>query len=438
MMLYERGSPTDDLTHDDLRTGLVTALDRLGSRRKVIALPPDITRLHSHAGELTRYAWEYYGDRLTDILPAIGTHSPMTGEQIAHMFGTVPSALFREHDWRHGVTTLGQVPADFVRSVSGGCVDYPWTAQVANLLAERRHDLILSIGQVVPHEVVGMANHNKNVLIGTGGAEAIHKSHFLGAAYGMERMMGRADTPVRRVLNYATDHFLSDLPILWVLTVVGRDPAGAGGLRVRGLFIGEGYTCFEQAAALALQVNFQMVDEPLQKVVVYLDPSEYKSTWLGNKSVYRTRMAIADGGELIVLAPGLKEFGEDRQIDHLIRRFGYRTTPEVLEAVRGDLQLQNNLSAAAHLIHGTSEGRFRITYCPGHLSRQEIESVRFGYANLQTMLARYNPESLRDGYNTLPDGERIFYVSNPGLGLWAHRARFQALWRLEDVSPTGS
>jgi nickel-dependent lactate racemase len=422
MMLFERGSPTDVLSEQDLREGLHTALAKLGPRRRVVAVPPDFTRFHSHAGPLTRHAWEYYGDRMTDILPALGTHSPMTDDQIRRMFGEVPASLFRPHDWRNGITTLGVVPAEFLKEVSGGVVEYPWTAQIANLLATRKHDLILSIGQVVPHEVVGMANHNKNIFVGTGGSEAIHKSHFLGAAYGMERMMGRVDTPVRRVLNYGSDHFTHDWPIVYVQTVVGRAPSGA--LCVRGLYVSDGYDAFLKAADLALQVNFEMLDEPLQKVVVYLEPDEFKSTWLGNKSVYRTRMAIADGGELVVLAPGLREFGEDKEIDRLIRRFGYCGTPATLAAVRDDDALRNNLSAAAHLIHGSSEGRFRITYCPGHLTREEIEGVHFQYADLKTMASRYSPEKLRDGFNTMPDGERIFYISNPALGLWAHRNRF--------------
>ncbi len=424
MMLFERGSPTDILTLDDLREGLATALRKLGPRKRVVAVPPDFTRFHSHAGDLTRFAWEFYGDALADILPATGTHTAMTAPQITRMFGNFPQSLFRVHDWRKGVTNLGEIPASFIREVSEGKLDYPWTAQISNLLATRQHDLILSIGQVVPHEVIGMANHNKNLLIGTGGHEAIHKSHYLGAVYGMERMMGRANTPVRRVLNLATERFLADWPIVWVQTVVGR--ADDGKLHVRGMYIGDGYECFEKAAALALKVNFQLLDEPLKKVVVFLDPDEYKSTWLGNKSVYRSRMAIADGGELIVLAPGLREFGEDKEIDMLIRRHGYLPTPGVLDAVQRDPQLHNNLSAAAHLIHGTSEGRFRITYCPGHLSRQEIEGVHYQYADLATMRQRYNPQTLKDGFNTLPDGEKIFYISNPGLGLWSHRSRFSS------------
>ena len=290
------------------------------------------------------------------------------------------------------------------------------------MLVEGNFDLILSLGQVVPHEVIGMANYNKNIFVGTGGPQGINKSHFLGAVYGMERIMGRANNPVRAVLNYASDHFAKDMPVVYAQTVVGKNAGGE--LVVKGLYVGDDAECFELAAELSLKVNFQMLDRELNKVVVYLDPSEFKSTWLGNKSVYRTRMAIADEGELIILAPGLKEFGEDQQIDKLIRKFGYVTTAQVLSFVKENEELQNNLSAAAHLIHGSSEGRFNITYCPGNLTREEIESVNYRYADLDQMIRKYNPHKLKDGFNIMPDGEEIFYISNPALGLWAYKDRF--------------
>lgn len=420
-LYFATGSPAASLDAEALRAGLYAALDKLGPRKKVLALPPDFTRFHSLAGPLTRFTYDYYGDRLTDILPAIGTHTPMTPHQLDEMFPGVPHSLFRVHDWRQGITTLGEVPGAYLSEVSEGMIDYPWPAQVANLIATGGFDLILSIGQVVPHEVIGMANYNKNVFVGTGGVEGINKSHFLGAVYGMERIMGRADTPVRRVLNYASDHFATHLPIVYVQTVVGTDDTGH--LAARGLYIGDSVECFERASELSLQVNFRMMDREMRKVVVFLDPSEFKSTWLGNKSVYRTRMAIADDGELIVLAPGVKEFGEDPTIDGLIRKYGYVGSPRVLELTRQNADLSANLSAAAHLIHGSSEGRFSITYCPGHLTREEIEGVNFRYAPLAEMTARYNPATLRDGWNTV-NGEEIYYISNPALGLWAYRGRF--------------
>ena len=423
MLYFARGSASAELSVADLRQGLFRALDRLGPRRRVLAVPPDFTRFHSQAGLLTRLIHDYYGSSLADVLPALGTHTPMTRGQIAKMYAGVPPKLFRVHNWRNGVTTVGEVPAGFVKQASEGAVDFPWPAQLANLIWTGQHDLILSVGQVVPHEVIGMANYNKNLFVGTGGSEGINKSHFIGAAFGMERMMGRADTPVRRVLNYASEHFARRLPIVYVHTVVGSDAKGR--LRVRGLFISDDGSGFDRAAALSLKVNFDLLDQPLQKVVVYLDPGEFKSTWLGNKSIYRTRMAMADGGELIVLAPGLREFGEDKEIDRLIRKYGYCGTPATLAAVKTDPELRANLGAAAHLIHGSTEGRFGVTYCPGHLTRKEIESVHFKYADLKEMTKRYNPARLKGGWNKLPDGEKVFFIPNPALGLWAYRGRFK-------------
>lgn len=426
MIYYENGSKETALSHDDLRRGLYEALEKLGERRKILAVPPDYTRLPSRSGELTEIAWEYYGDKLTDILPALGTHTPMTEGQIDHMFGKTPKTLFRDHDWRNDVMTLGEVPAEYIRDISEGKVDFSWPAQVNRLLVEGGFDLILSIGQVVPHEVVGMANYNKNILVGTGGSEGINKSHYIGAVYGMERMMGKSDTPVRRVFNYATEKYLKDLPIVYVLTVVGVNSEGVQ--QTYGLFVGDDLEVFDRAAQLSLQVNFVMVEKPLKKVIVWLDPTEFKSTWLGNKSVYRTRMAIADGGELIVLAPALKEFGEDKTIDQLIRKYGYFGTDHTLKSVTENQELRDNLGAAAHLIHGSSEGRFSVTYCPGkeewNLTREEIESVGFQWGDIDETMRRYDPSQLKEGFNILPNGEEIYYISSPALGLWAYKDRF--------------
>src|SRR5271165_5294382 len=414
------GSAGTDISAQQLQHLLEGALDKLGSRNRVLVVPPDQSREHSRAGELTRYAWQYYGDRLKAVLPALGTHTAMRPDQIAHMFGNIPQNLFHVHNWRTDIETLGEVPSEFIREQSEGKLGYAWPAQVNRLISSGGFDLILSIGQVVPHEVIGMANYTKNILVGAGGREGINRSHYLGAVYGMERIMGRAENPVRAVLNYASEHFLRDLPIVYVLTVIARREDG--GLAARGLFIGDDSECFHLAAELSVKVNFEIVEKPIQRAVVYLDPHEFHSTWLGNKAIYRTRMALADGADLIILAPGVKEFGEDKAIDALIRKYGYRGTPATLAAVSANADLADDLSAAAHLIHGSSEGRFTIRWCPGHLHKEEVDNVGFQYGDLETMLTRYGPQKLRPGYNRV-DGEDVFFIANPGLGLWASRCR---------------
>ena len=398
MLYFARGSSTGDISPEEIRTILGEVFDRMGPKHRVLAIPPDFTRLNSFAGPITEMCNDYFGDALTDVMPALGTHSPMTDGQISSMFGSIPKEKFRVHDWRNDVVTVGEVPASYVEEVSEGRVNYSWPVQVNKLLLDPSFDLILSIGQVVPHEVIGMANHAKNIFVGVGGSEGINKSHFLGA--------------------------IKDLPIVYILTVRAKDD-DSGKMVTRGLFIGDDFECFEKASELSLETNFIMVDHEIRKCIVYLDPEEFKSTWLGNKAVYRTRMALADDAELVILAPALKEFGEDRTIDGLIRKYGYKGTPHTLEATRANADLQDNLGASAHLIHGSSEGRFKITYCPGPgMSRQEIESVGFAYGDLEEMLRRYPADSLKDGWNIMPDGEEIYYISNPALGLWAYRDRF--------------
>jgi nickel-dependent lactate racemase len=288
-LFFAAGSPTTEMSHAEIRAGLNEALTKLGERKKVLAVPPDFTRFHSKAGELTEMAWEFYGDKLTDVLPALGTHKAMTDDEIVTMYGKTPRGLFRVHDWRNDIVTLGEVPGEFMLEVSEGKLDYTWPAQVNKLLRDGGHDLILSIGQVVPHEVVGFANGSKNIFVGTGGVMGIHRSHFLGAVYGMERMMGRADTPVRRVLNYASEHFGKELPqIVYVQTVVNKNAAGE--LVMRGMYIGDDTECFERAAELSLKCNFLMMDREIKKAVVFLDPHEFRSTWLGNR---RWRMMLS-------------------------------------------------------------------------------------------------------------------------------------------------
>ncbi len=425
MILYGRGSRTDRITAEETRQILHNVLDGLGPKRRVMAIPPDFTRLNSYAGPITEMVYEHYGETLTDIMPALGTHSPMTGEQIAAMFGHIPSDRFRVHDWRNDIRTIGTVPSSYVKEISEGKLDYEMKVQVNKMLLDPSFDLILSIGQVVPHEVIGMANYTKNIFVGVGGSDFINKSHFIGASYGMERIMGRAKSPVRDVFEYAKLNFLKDVPIIYVLTVRDKD-AATGEMVTRGLFIGDDFECFAKAAALSLEVNFIMVEKPIRKCIVYLDPEEFKSTWLGNKSIYRTRMALADGAELIVLAPALKEFGEDAAIDTLIRKYGYRGTPYTLECTAANEELQNNLGASAHLIHGSSEGRFKIIYCPGEgMGREEIEGVGYGYCPYGEMVKHYSPDILKDGWNLMPDGDELYYISNPALGLWAHTDRFK-------------
>jgi len=413
---YANGGSQTSLTSEDLRNALIETFEKVGMPNHTLVLPPDHTRMFSRAGEITTLTHEILGDRIKDIMPALGTHSPMKPEQLEHMFPGVPLDLFRPHYWRDDVVTLGTVSSEYVSEVTGGVYNKPWKAQVNRLLRDGGHDMIFSIGQVVPHEVIGMANYNKNIFVGTGGQEGINESHFLSAVYGIEQTLGCANTPLRQILNHAQDEFCSHMPLLYALTVIQQMPDGS--LHTRGLFIGDDHQTFFDAADLAKQVNITHLDRAPRHVVAYLDPSEFKSTWLGNKAIYRSRLAIADGGRLTVLAPAVEEFGEDKEIDRLIRKYGYRTKSEILDLVDANEDLAANPSAAAHLVHGSHENRFEVVYAAGKLSSDEIKSVNYTPGDLPSLLERYDVASLSDGWHRDENGEEFYFLQNPALGLW--------------------
>lgn len=385
--------------------------------KKILLLPPDFTRMHSGAGKITAMLYSKLKDTVTvDIMPALGTHEPISKEQADIFFeGAVPYEEIIHHRWREDVVNIGEVPSSFVSEVSDGLMSESVPIEINKRLLDPSYDLILSIGQVVPHEVAGMANYTKNVLVGCGGKSTIDKSHMLGAVFGLERVMGKDHSPVRKVFDYAQEHFLNKLPLAYILTVT---TAFQDNVKIEGIYCGKTRKIFEDAVTLSRQKNLNRMDKPIKKAVVYLDPREFKSTWLGNKAIYRTRMAMADDGELIVLAPGVNKFGEDENIDKLIRKYGYKGREYILEQYENNTDLRESPSAAAHLIHGSSDGRFKITYAVTHLTKEEVEAVGFNYMRYEDAAAKYMPEGIHDGYFE-GDNETWFYISNPALGLWA-------------------
>lgn len=415
--IYQNNAALSDAV---IRENLRAALAERAPLKKVLLIPPDLTRMNSYAGPITRMLYEMLPDAQVDILPALGSHMPMEAEEIHDMFGDLPLDRFLVHNWRTDVQCIGTVPASYIEEISEGRVHNDVPVEVNRRILDKSYDLIISIGQVVPHEVVGMANFNKNIFVGCGGLGMISNSHLIGAIYGMERMMGRDNSPVHKLFDYAEQHFLLDVPLMYVLTVVTNERNFQA---VNSLAIGRDRSLFSHSIEISQKNNLNFLDHSMKKIVTYLDPKEFRTTWVGNKSVYRTRMAIADGGELIVLAPGVRRCGEDMENDAIIRRYGYVGRDRVLELFYSDPVLANAASVAAHLIHGSSDGRFKITYAPGFMTREEIEAINFQYMDLSEAMTKYNPDNLKDGLNIV-DGEEIYFISNPAVGLWADRDRF--------------
>ncbi len=390
--------------------------------RRVLLLPPDITRMHSGAGRLTEILYHLLsGEAEVHVIPTLGQHEPHSPAQNREMFGSVPEERIHAHHWLDTCVPVGRIEAEYVREATRGAADWAIPIVLNRKLMEEPWDLVINVGHVVPHEVLGFANHNKNYFIGLAGKELICASHMAAACCGIENNLGTLITPLRACFNKAEGEYLSRLPDLYVQVVMARDAEDR--LVHTGVYVGDDLETYLQAARQSREENIRVFDEPLTKVVCVMQANEFVSTWVANKAVYRTRMVMADGGELVIIAPGLKRFGEQEAVDRLIRKYGYVGTPRVMAEYRRNADMQDLAHATAHLIHGSSEGRFTITYAPGHLSRAEIEQVGFQYADLGATLAKYPPDRLREGWNTLSDGNRIYFIPTPSAGLWATREK---------------
>jgi len=388
--------------------------------KRVLLLPPDITRAHSGVGRLTEMLYQSFASEAdVHVIPTLGQHVPHTRAENERMFGAIPEERIHAHDWRGGCVPVGEIPADFVAEVSAGAADWSIPIVLNRMLMEEPWDLVINVGHVVPHEVLGFANHNKNYFIGLAGKDLICASHMAAACCGIENNLGTLTTPVRACFNKAEDDYLGHLPDLYIQVVMARNEEGE--LVHTGVYVGDDLDTYLEAARQSRQQNVTVFDEPIRKMVCVMQEDEFASTWVANKAVYRTRMALADEGELVIIAPGLKRFGEQPEVDALIRKYGYVGTPRVMEQYHANADMQDLAHATAHLIHGSSEGRFTITYAPGHLSKEEIEGVNFQYADLAATLARYPIDRLREGFNELPDGEQVFFIPTPSAGLWSTR-----------------
>lgn len=393
-----------------------------GGLKNVLLLPPDITRAHSGAGELTEMIYKLLPwECKVSVMPTLGQHVPHTKEENRRMFGNIPEACFLVHDWRNDCKKIGEVSAEYVKEVSAGKADFSIPVIINRKVVENNYDLIINVGHVVPHEVLGFANYNKNYFIGLGGKEMICASHMMAALCGIENNLGQLITPLRACYNKAEKEFLSHLRHVYVLIVMARNRED--NLVTTGIYVGDGIETYLMAAKKSQKQNIKVFAKPVKKIVAFMQGDEFRSTWVANKAIYRTRMAIANQGELLIIAPGLERFGEQPEVDALIRKYGYHGTPYVIQHYKTNRDMQDLAHATAHLIHGSSEGRFSITYAPGKLRREEIEGVGFKYKDLDEALNTYNPDKMKEGWNKMPDGEDVYYINSPAAGLWAYKDR---------------
>jgi len=378
--------------------------------------------MHSGTGRMTELLYTLLCHEAdVDVIPTLGQHVPHTEAENQYMFGRIPHERIHTHDWKSGCVDVGQIDADVVAASTAGAADWPIPIALNAMLMEQSWDWIIHLGHVVPHEVLGFANHNKNYFIGLAGKPLICASHMAAASCGIENNLGRLVTPVRHCFNLAEQKFLSHLPDVYIQVVMARNTEGR--LVHTGIHVGDDLETYVAAAEQSRQQNITVFEEPVQKIVCVMQGDEFFSTWVANKAIYRTRMALADGGELVIIAPGLKRFGEQPEVDSLIRKYGYRSSQEILSLYRQNSDLRDLAHAAAHLMHGTTEGRFQVTYAPGHLVRQEIEGVHFRFAALDETIARYQPHQLREGWQKPAGDDPFYFIPTPSAGLWSTRQK---------------
>ena len=385
--------------------------------KKILLLPPDITRVHS-CGQITEILYKYFVKNAeVYVMPTLGQHTPHTEEQNKKVFGTIPESRILKHDPVNDVKKIGEIPADYVKKITSGAADWKIPIEINKILLTNEWDIIINIGHVVPHEVLGFASHNKNFLIGLGGTSTISSTHIASACCGIENILGSIISPIRDCLNKAESDFLNDLPCAYIQLVMALNKEG--GLVHTGFYCGNDFDTYLLAAEQSMQENIITVP-PLKKIIAVMEKEKFESTWVSNKAIYRTRKALADNGELIIIAPGLKRFGENLETDKIIREYGYRGTDKIIKLWKKEKKLQDMAHVTAHLIHGSSEQRFKIYYAPGYLTKEEIESVNYNYLDLSEVLKKYPVEKMKYGFNIMADGEEIYFINSPASGLWTN------------------
>jgi nickel-dependent lactate racemase len=416
-----------------LAAGLEKAMGGGKDLSRVAVISVDVTRLNGRSGDLVNYLY-VQGVNIENIFLSLGSHEFHSRAVNRKMFGDIPESLFVNHNW-NDVTEVGRFPRSYLEELCSRPLDFlpeeiPVELNTAFYegMKSGRYTCCLSFGPVFPHEVVGFSNGVKNRWVGIGGRHFLDASHsMMGLGYGMENTLGVLDTPLRKLLNRATEDFIPDFDIIDVLTVLGADEDGFP--CVKGFFMGDDFETHAKAAALSEKLNVDYLDEAAEDVVVYLDPDEYKSFWLGNKAVYRTGMGIARGGRLHVLAPGVRSFSdsaEQGERERLIEEVGYKGLSHVRKCLESTPGLKDNLSVAAHCVHGSplmddgGDPLFEIIYYtnPNHMPRKRVENAGFKWGDYGQVEDVSLPDSqgFHDNFG-IGRSKKVYFVPDPGMAL---------------------
>jgi lactate racemase len=372
-----------DIIHEALRV--------IQPGERVLAIIPDRTR-DDNTHVLFPIASDFLRKRgvaAFDVLVAQGTHPPMSeAQKLLKIGGTDFDGHLFDHRWDEPeeLITLGELSAATVRELTGGLIEQSIPVSINKLLAPGTYATVIVFGATVPHEVAGFAGGAKYFFPGVAGPELTHTTHWLGALAGIENIIGRVETPTRRLIEAATE--LISARIISLNTVVSREANGE--LVTYALFAGEIRDAFRRAAEVSRQVHIRYTGRKYKKVIALLDP-HYDELWVGGKASYKLGAIIKEGGELIIYAPHLTKLSETHGT--LIEKYGYAPLESVRDMLGVSPELRENLCIAAHLAHVTYAGRldaegrivprYRITMASG-LDEETCRRVNLGYLDYRS------------------------------------------------------
>ncbi|HST23503.1 MAG TPA: lactate racemase domain-containing protein [Blastocatellia bacterium] len=403
-----RGDVDLSLSLKEMQAIVRAALADVGRGARVLAIIPDKTR-DDNTDLLFPFAAEALASRGVaqfDALVAQGTHQPMTEEEKRLKTGAAHAVLpglgkIYDHKWDQAeeLVTIGELSSERVRELTEGLIDRSILLQVNRLLTPRLYDTVLVFGATVPHEVAGFSGGAKYFFPGVSGPELTHVTHWLGALATIENIIGRVETPTRRMIEAAAE-FIS-ARVISFNSVVTRDDDGR--IRTHALFAGDIREALRQAAEVSRKVHIKYTGRKYWRVVALLD-EHYDEMWVGGKASYKLGSIIEDGGELLIHAPHLRSISETH--GRLIERYGYAPLEVVAEMVNSSAELTANLCVAAHLAHvsyaSRKDDRGRIVPRYSITLASSIDEATCTHVNLGYMDYReFRREHYENDLNTL-------------------------------------
>lgn len=413
MALYAKAVAPQLLDHFTIRETLEQGLGGGFKNARVLVLIPDYTRTMP-LPQLFRLMVDTLREvRQLDFMVALGTHPPLSHEQLIKLVGITPEEYqgkyahigLLNHVWDDPglLRELGTLPQERIQAIAGDYWHHSLGGDVTvriNQLA-MTYDQIIILGPTFPHEVVGFSGGAKYLFPGISGAEMINVTHWLGALMTVLDTIGIENTPVREMINAAAA--LVPVPVMLVSVVVQKDG-------LVGMFIGDLQSAFHEAAQLSSQLQITWVDEPYQQVLSVAPPM-YDELWTAAKAMYKLDPAIADGGELILYAPHLNKVSDVHgkyiyQIGYHVRDYFLNQWENFKNVPLGVLAHSTHLKGSGVYENGTETPRIKVTLA-SQLSRQDCEKLNLGYMDYRTI----NPQDYenRDGVLYVPKAGEMLY-----------------------------